>query len=94
MKYHYNPNPKWEGLERKSVSLFNQMIRGGLDSPTPCYDETAKMGQMNVRTRTFKETIGDQISYHQRKVQELKAVYDALTPELEKFVEALQKVSG
>lgn len=70
------------------MSLFDQMVRhsGGL-----ACDEapSAKM----VTTRTFKATLADQIAYHERKIAELKAVHDSLTPELEKFVEALQKVS-
>lgn len=43
--------------------------------------------------RGFRETIQDQIAYHKAKIEGLQAVIDSMTPEVEKFVEALQKVS-
>jgi hypothetical protein len=73
------------------MSIFNQMIRGGGECATsPSYE-----GMQNVakyQPRTFKETIADQIAFHQRKIAELQAVKDSLTPEVEAFVEALQKL--
>jgi hypothetical protein len=69
------------------MSLFNQMIRGGGGD----YPQEAK-STGPYKSRTFKETIQDQISFHENKVAELKAVRDSLTPEIETFVEALQKL--
>lgn len=74
------------------MSIFNQMVRGS--GP---YDEPKMMGaelqqSQGFKPRTFKETLSDQIACHERKIAELKAVYSSLTPELEKFVEALQKL--
>ncbi len=68
------------------MSIFNQMIQGGPGNPVP----TESLGKYNPRT--FKESIQDQISFHERKIIELKAVHESLTPEIEKFVEALQKL--
>lgn len=75
------------------MSLFNQMIRGGNMGGN--YDEPAAKssgGIIRDRPRTFKETIADQIAYHQAKIADLEAVRDSLTPEVEKFVEAIQKL--
>ena len=71
------------------MSIFNQMIRGGAECE-PTYPQTSN--KEPYKLRTFKETLGDQILYHKRKVAELEAVHKALTPELETFVEALQKL--
>ena len=46
-----------------------------------------------VRPRTFKETIQDQIATHKMKIADLEAVRDSMSPEVEKFVEALQRIS-
>lgn len=67
---------------------FNQLIRGG-GSDYPVAKETMSLSN---RKRTFKETIQDQIAYHKAKVAELEAVNESLTPEIEKFVEAIQKL--
>lgn len=76
------------------MSIFNQMIRGDMGTyPVPeAYSKEAAMNIAQYRPRTFKETLADQIAFHERKIAELKAVHDSLTPELEKFVEALQKL--
>jgi hypothetical protein len=66
------------------------MIRGG-ESAYPS-DARTQEGLGQFKSRTFKETLGDQILYHKRKIAELDAVYASLTPELETFVEALQKL--
>jgi hypothetical protein len=68
------------------MSLFNQMIRGncveGCDSPK----------SIHIISRTFKETIQDQILFHQNKIADLEAVRDSLSPDVEKFVEAIQRI--
>jgi hypothetical protein len=66
------------------------MIRGG-ESAYPS-DARTQEGLGQFKSRTFKETIADQIAYHQRKIAELQAVTNSLTPEVEAFVEALQKL--
>ena len=74
------------------MSLFNQALRGyGADMPKQAMEGGTTLGQL-VRPRTFKESIADQIAYHQRKVEELQAVHNSLTPEIERFVEAMQQL--
>lgn len=51
------------------------------------------MQNMMIKQRTFREQMQDQISHHQSKIKDLQAVLDSLTPEVEKFVEAVQKIS-
>jgi hypothetical protein len=78
------------------MSLFNSLIQsGGLGDPSACtpqgyYEQAKSMSQ--YKQRTFKETVADQIASHQRKIDDLQAVLDSLSPEVEKFVEALQRV--
>jgi hypothetical protein len=73
------------------VSIFNQMIRGyGGNMPTQVEKSTGSL--LEYKPRTFKETIQDQIAFHKNKVAELEAVRDSLSPEIEKFVEAMQKL--
>ena len=71
------------------MGIFNQMIREGFDQGNTASVSTEKS---LYKPRTFKETIQDQIVFHQAKVTELEAVRDSLTPEIEKFVEAIQKL--
>jgi len=73
------------------MNLFNQMIRGGMECEAP----RACAGDMKnalARPRTFRETIADLIAYHEAKIKDLQAVRDSLTPEVETFVEAIQKL--
>jgi len=68
--------------------MFDQILRGNQGNyPTELAQSLSKS------PRTFKESIGDQIAFHRRKVEELQAVFDSLTPDIEKFVEAMQKLS-
>ena len=70
------------------MSLFNQMVRGGsYDGPAECSPKSSLMNP-----RTFKETIQDQIAFHKNKIADLEAVRDSMSPEVEKFVEALQRL--
>ena len=73
------------------MNIFNQMIQGGQELGYAVSPSTMQ-NQMQFKPRTFKETIADQIVYHQRKIDELNEVRDSLTPEVEAFVEALQKL--
>ena len=43
--------------------------------------------------RTFREQMQDQIAYHKAKIEDLENILNSMTPEVEKFVEALQKVN-
>jgi len=54
--------------------------------------ETGK-SEYSDRQRTFKETIQDKIAFHKSKVDDLQSLIDSMSPEVEKFVEALQKSS-
>lgn len=71
------------------MEIFNQMLHGGFGDLTM---EAKSPESLGYKQRTFKESIGDQIAHHERKVAELKAVYESLTPDIEKFVEAMQKL--
>lgn len=68
------------------MSMFNQIIRGGLEGP--CETSAKSVG----KPRTFKENIQDQIAHHKAKIADLEAVRDSMSPEVEKFVEALQRL--
>ena len=46
-----------------------------------------------IKQRTFREQMQDQIAYHKAKIEDLENVLNSMTPEVEKFVEALQKVN-
>ena len=70
------------------MSLFNQLTRGG-DYPA---EKSATLGNV-YKKRTFREEIQDQIAAHEAKKADLQAVLDSLTPEVEKFVEAIQKIN-
>lgn len=48
---------------------------------------------MVVKLRTFREQMQDQIAYHKAKIADLEGVLNSMTPEVEKFVEALQKAN-
>jgi len=71
------------------MSLFNQLVRGGY-APECAKDNT--LNNSLAKPRTFKETIQDQIAYHKSKIADLEEVRDSLSPEVEKFVEAIQKL--
>ena len=45
-----------------------------------------------VKSRTLREQLQDQIAHHQAKVADLQAACDALTPDVEKALDALQKL--
>jgi hypothetical protein len=70
------------------MSIFNQMIRGATCEPISQYDSAKTIG----KPRTLRETIQDQIAYHKSKIADLEAARDSLTPEVESFVEAFQKL--
>ena len=74
------------------MSLLNQMIRGGLECEAPRAYAPEGMKNALARPRTFRETIADLIAYHEAKIKDLQAVRDSLTPEVETFVEAIQKL--
>lgn len=66
--------------------------RGGMEKTA--YDQASTQGMaIPYRPRTFKENIQDQIANHQSKIVELQNVLDSMSPEVEKFVEALQKAN-
>lgn len=46
-----------------------------------------------VKRRTIREQITDKIAFHKSEVTNLEAALDALTPEVEKFIDAAQKVN-
>ena len=51
------------------------------------------MSALSIKPRTFRETVQDQIAYHLSKIEDLQGVLESMTPEVEKFVEALQKIN-
>lgn len=73
------------------MSMFNQMIQGGnANSDYP--SATKSSYAIGVKPRTFRETIQDQMAHHKSKIDGLQSVLDSLSPEVEKFVEAMQKL--
>jgi len=78
------------------MSLFNQLVGGGHESVAKS-SYSGQLGMTNaigIKSRTFREQIQDQISYHQARITDLEGVLESMTPEVEKFVEAIQKVNG
>lgn len=74
------------------MGMFDIDPHGNASLSSPAYYEQEKMASMGqYKRRTFKETILDQIVAHKAKIDELQAVIDSMTPEVEKFVEAMQK---
>jgi len=45
-----------------------------------------------IRQRTFRQTLQDRIAHHKAKITDLEAVLESMTPEVERFVEAVQKL--
>ena len=77
------------------MSLFNQLIGGNYESAAKsAYPGQPGLANTIIKIRTFREQIQDQISYHQAKITDLEGVLESMTPEVEKFVEAIQKVNG
>ncbi len=71
---------------------LNELAGNSTNGPNEVIYDRAE-GKMAVyRERTFKERIADKIAYHTAEIEKLKAVHDTMTPDLEKFVEALNKV--
>ena len=69
------------------MSMFSNMIQGGYNQM-----EAKSSSPLGYNPRTFKQSIEDQIAHHKNKLAELEAVKESLTPEIEKFVEAMQKL--
>lgn len=46
-----------------------------------------------IKQRTFRENIQDQLTYHRSRIADLESLLDSMTPDVEKFVEAVQKLS-
>lgn len=67
-------------------------IGGGDNYPTP----TGALGLANmnsaVKPRTLREQVQDQIAFHTAKIADLQDALDALTPDIEKALNALQKL--
>jgi hypothetical protein len=94
---------EWLGLRRANVPAnpFNTLrrvvaqYRAGEEKMA--YEEradvarTTGLGGQLMKPRTFREQMQDQIAYHKSKIANLEAVLESMTPEVEKFVEALQK---
>lgn len=75
------------------MRLFDMLGAGGLKKME--YDRAEQaMGPVTARPRTISETIGDQIAYHQRKLDDLKAAQKVLeNTDVLAALEALQKLS-
>ena len=76
------------------MKIFDMLGAGGLKKMA--YDNQAMEGSSPVtaRPRTISETIGDQIAYHQRKLDDLKAAQKVLeNTDVLAALEALQKLS-
>ena len=73
------------------MNIFNQL--GGQMAKEAAYDRVSSGLAVPYKPRTFREQIQDQIAHHKAKVDDLEAVLVSMTPEVEKFVEAMQKIS-
>jgi hypothetical protein len=79
----------------QTLSKLTAQSRAG-EEKMAAYDinkaEGTTAGQL-MKPRTFREQMQDQIAQHQAKIKDLQSVLDSMTPEVEKFVEALQKAN-
>lgn len=75
------------------MDILNSLRRNQLDRP---YDENCakQAGSMEgtSRPQTITELIDAQIGYHQTKINDLKAAKEAISPEVEKALNALAKI--
>jgi prefoldin subunit 5 len=69
---------------------FSNLV--GTGSNYPAQEKLAAAGAV-LKMRTLREQLQDQIAYHEAKIADLKAACDALTPDVEKALDALQKLS-
>lgn len=76
------------------MSLFNQLVGGGYPSEGQAMAKSATGALGTYKQRTFREQIQDQIAFHKAKIDDLQEVLDSMSPEVEKFVEAIQKING
>jgi hypothetical protein len=78
------------------MDIFSQLRRGNLISGgyqgEDCAVEKSTMpGQF--RPQTITELIDAQIGFHEAKIADLKAAKEAISPEVEKALNALAKIS-
>lgn len=57
-----------------------------------CAPSTAYDLPKTITPRTLREQLNDQIAYHEAKIADLREAADALTPDVEKALNALQKL--
>ena len=62
----------------------------GPNQPTP--QSALGMMNANVPPRTLREQIGDRVAWHEGQIVNLKAALEALSPDVEKALNALQKL--
>lgn len=69
---------------------LNRMAGGGVGQALA---ESPQTDARMARQRTLREQLQDQIAYHRSKIADLEEACEALTPDVEKALNALQKLS-
>lgn len=74
---------------------FGNLVGSG---SSPAYEQKMAMDRMAnanqpARPRTIREQLEDQIAHHKAKIADLEAACEALTPDVEKALDALQKLA-
>lgn len=83
-------------MPRNPLNALRNLIETG--EKRMAYDEversaSAMVGGQLMKQRTFREQMQDQIAHHKARIKDLEGVLESMTPEVEKFVEALQKAN-
>lgn len=73
---------------------FISRALGSMGSSEKQYNPSMGMQNSLAKPRSFREQLKDQIAYHKAKIESIQAVLDSLTPEVENFIEALNKMNG
>lgn len=75
------------------MSLIRALTGGALGGYADQEIATAK-SPYPVKQRTLREEIGDQIKFHEARIQKLNDALNSLTPDVEKALNALQQLSN
>jgi hypothetical protein len=65
---------------------------GGYDGPNVGMQEKSAYAGQLAKPRTLREQLQDQIAFHKRKVADLEEACEALSPDVEKALNALAKL--
>lgn len=81
-----------EGIERLLVDLIRSLRQNQAEQGM-AYDSSAKSALAGeFRPQTLTEMLDGQIAFHEKKIADLKEAKDAVSPEVERALNALAKL--